>query len=63
MIKVGKNKEISEVFSGHLPISFVYVGRLLVWGGGVEGTSCFSTGIWRDELNWVDDEIWADNIV
>ena len=58
------NKEIGGVYVGPLPISSVYAGSLLIWrkGGEGGGIACFSCGIWKDELPWVDTEIWKDNL-
>lgn len=58
------NNEIGEILVGNLPISAVYVGSSLVWtldnGTVIIGSSCFSSGIWDDNLPWLDDDIWKD---
>ena len=58
------NNEIGEILVGNLPISAVYVGSSLVWtldnDTVIIGGSCFSNGIWDDNLPWLDDDIWKD---
>ena len=61
------NREIGEVLVGALPIGAVYIGSMLIWPEEepvppIEGTACYSVGIWEDTLTWVDSELWADTI-
>lgn len=57
---IGKQKP-GEVFVGHLPVSMIFVGKHLVWIKSVS-QSCYSGGIWNDNLPWLDEDIWLDTI-
>lgn len=65
MARPVSTREIGEVLFQRLPISAIYVGKLLVWQIEESDTptgskACFAGGIWNDSLPWVDEEIWID---
>lgn len=64
MVNHVSSREIGEVRLTRLPISAIYVGKLLVWqiedDVPTGAKACFSGITWDDNLPWVDDEIWID---
>ena len=59
MIKIG-NKELIDFHVGTRVGTAIYLGTKLIWEKISEFLSCFSSGIWRDDYPWVDDETWTD---
>ena len=49
------NHQAAAVYYGTRAIAAVYRGARLVW---TAIRSCFGSGVWLSEKNWVDNEIW-----
>ena len=48
-------KEISGIYFAGKIITAVYAGVLLVWQAV---RSCYGSGAWLDDLQWLDDDPW-----
>lgn len=49
------NHQAAAVYYGTRAIAAVYRGARLVW---TAIRSCFGSGVWLSEKNWVDNENW-----
>ena len=49
------NHQAAAVYYGARAIAAVYRGARLVW---TAIRSCFGSGVWLSEKNWVDNENW-----
>ena len=54
MIRKG-NGQMAAVYYGTRAMAAVYRGARLVW---TAIRSCFGSGVWLGEKNWVNDENW-----
>ena len=57
-MKIWNNKTIFIRYYGTKLISYTYLGLNLIWSAI---RSCFSSGRWRDDKIWDDEESWKDD--
>lgn len=56
MIEFDNNKIVAIRFLS-LMIKKVYAGTKLIWS---YITSCFGSGFWTDNSDWIDSDFWKD---